>query len=192
MTPQNQAVVAAGPKYLIRQVEPGDYEALRAIYASPLAMAGTLQLPLPNAELWRKNLADQPPSTRAFLLVAGTEPVGHLGLWPLQRARRAHAASLGMAVRDDWHNRGVGTALLQEAVSQSDNWLHIIRLELTVYTDNAAAIHLYQKFGFIIEGTHRAYALRDGVYVDAYAMARLHPRPPNPWLNRDMQQARSV
>ena len=28
------------------------------------------------------------------------------------------------------------------------------------------------------EGTHRGYALRDGVYVDAHAMARLHPDAP--------------
>ena len=32
---------------------------------------------------------------------------------------------------------------------------------------------LYRKFGFEIEGTHKAYALRDGRYVDTYAMARL-------------------
>ena len=34
------------------------------------------------------------------------------------------------------------------------------------------------KFGFEIEGTHRAYALRDGQYADVHAMARLHPHPP--------------
>jgi putative acetyltransferase len=49
---------------------------------------------------------------------------------------------------------------------------------LTVYTDNAGAIALYRKFGFVDEGVHRAFALRDGVYVDALAMARLHPNPP--------------
>ena len=54
----------------------------------------------------------------------------------------------------------------------------LLRLELTVYTDNAAALRLYRKFGFDIEGTHRGFALRDGVFVDAYAMARLHPAPP--------------
>ena len=39
------------------------------------------------------------------------------------------------------------------------------------------AIALYRKFGFEIEGTHKAYALRDGRYVDAYAMARIRAKP---------------
>jgi L-phenylalanine/L-methionine N-acetyltransferase len=42
-----------------------------------------------------------------------------------------------------------------------------------VYTDNGPAVHLYQKFGFLIEGTARQYALRNGMYVDAHYMARL-------------------
>jgi putative acetyltransferase len=57
-------------------------------------------------------------------------------------------------------------------------WIGILRLELTVYTDNAAALALYRRFGFAIEGRHRGYALRDGVLADVYAMARIHPSPP--------------
>jgi putative acetyltransferase len=53
----------------------------------------------------------------------------------------------------------------------------LLCIELHVYTDNAAAIALYRKFGFEHEGTHRAYALRDGRCRHA-AMARLHPDPP--------------
>lgn len=60
----------------------------------------------------------------------------------------------------------------------SDHWAQLLRLELTVFADNPAAIVLYGKFGFEIEGTHRAYALRDGRYVDVNTMARLHPNPP--------------
>ena len=59
-------------------------------------------------------------------------------------------------------------------VDVADNWLNLRRLELTVYVDNEPAIRLYKKFGFEIEGTRRADAFRDGVYVDSYAMARLH------------------
>jgi len=57
----------------------------------------------------------------------------------------------------------------------ADRWLNLQRLELSVYTDNLAAMALYRKFGFAIEGTCRAYAFRDGQYVDAYLMARLRP-----------------
>ena len=58
---------------------------------------------------------------------------------------------------------------------QADRWLGLRRIELTVWTDNAAAIALYERFGFEREGLHRAFALRDGEYVDALAMARLRP-----------------
>lgn len=49
-----------------------------------------------------------------------------------------------------------------------------------MFTDNERAIRLYRSLGFEHEGTHRAYALRDGVYADAHFMARLHPSPPGP------------
>jgi putative acetyltransferase len=78
-----------------------------------------------------------------------------------------------MAVRDDWQGKGVGTALIEAALDLADNWLNLTRIELGVYTDNAAAFALYKKFGFEIEGTHRRFAFRGGRYVDAYSMARL-------------------
>ena len=74
--------------------------------------------------------------------------------------------------------RGVGSALMAAMCDYADRWAGALRLELTVFVDNEPAIALYRKFGFEIEGTHRAYAMRDGRYVDAYAMARLHPSPP--------------
>ncbi|MCW5559795.1 MAG: GNAT family N-acetyltransferase, partial [Verrucomicrobiae bacterium] len=93
------------------------------------------------------------------------------------RPRRAHAAELGMTVRDDWQRRGVGHALLAAALDMADRWLPLRRVQLTVFVDNAAAIHLYRKHGFETEGTLREFALRDGQYVDALLMARLRPKP---------------
>lgn len=54
----------------------------------------------------------------------------------------------------------------------------LLRIELGVFTDNAPAIALYQRFGFRHEGAHRGYALRHGLYADVHSMARLHPNPP--------------
>jgi putative acetyltransferase len=67
---------------------------------------------------------------------------------------------------------------MQAMCDYADRWMGILRIELTVYADNVPAIALYRKFGFEIEGRHRGYAMRDGRYVDAFAMARIHPDPP--------------
>ncbi|HQR11067.1 MAG TPA: GNAT family N-acetyltransferase [Casimicrobiaceae bacterium] len=159
---------------VIRRALVSDAEAIQATFGSPGAMAGTLQLPYPTADQWRKRLADFPPDDHLLVAEVAGEVVGNLGLHLASKSpRRRHAGALGMSVRDDWHRRGVGTALLAAAVDLADNWLNYTRLELTVYTDNAAALALYRKFGFEIEGTHKSYAFRHGQFVDAYAMARL-------------------
>jgi putative acetyltransferase len=72
----------------------------------------------------------------------------------------------------------VGSALMAAMCDYADNWAGVLRLELNVYVDNEPAIALYRKFGFEIEGTNRAFAMRDGCYVDSLVMARLHPNPP--------------
>jgi putative acetyltransferase len=78
-----------------------------------------------------------------------------------------------MAVHDAYAGRGAGTALMAAIVDLADNWLQLRRLELNVYADNARAVALYERFGFEREGLMRAYAWRNGEYVDSVAMARL-------------------
>lgn len=159
---------------IVRHAEPEDYKALHRIFGGPKAVAGTLQLPLPSAEAWRKRLAEPPEGLFSLVACAEGEVVGNLGLETFPtRWRMRHVGSIGMAVRDDWQGRGVGTALMRAALDLADNWLNLTRIELRVYVDNAAAVALYKKFGFEIEGTHRRLAFRDGEYVDAYSMARL-------------------
>ena len=158
----------------IRHAEPDDYKAIHRILSSPRATAGTLQLPLQSLEGVRKRFFSE-TLEGLYQLVAcvDEEVVGHLGLETFTRPRRRHVGEIGMAVCDDWQGKGIGSALMEAALDLADNWLNLIRLELTVYTDNAAGIALYEKFGFVIEGTHRLFAFRNGEYVDAYSMARI-------------------
>jgi putative acetyltransferase len=158
----------------VRHAEPEDYEALHRISGGPKAVAGTLQLPFPSAEAWRKRLAEPPEGLYSLVACVEGEVVGSIGLETSPaRPRMRHVGSIGMAVRDDWQGKGVGTALMGAALDLADNWLNLKRIELRVYVDNAAGIALYEKFGFEIEGTHRRLAFRNGEYVDAYSMARL-------------------
>jgi putative acetyltransferase len=167
-------------RIVVRRAEARDADAIAATFSAPLAMAGTLQMPFPSAATYAKWIEDMPAGD--YMLVAEAEGVvvGNLGLHAVSKSpRRRHVGGIGMAVRDDWHRRGVGSALLRAAIDLADNWIGYARLELTVYTDNAAALALYRKFGFEVEGTAKRYALRDGELVDAYLMARLAAAPRN-------------
>jgi L-phenylalanine/L-methionine N-acetyltransferase len=158
----------------IRAAEPADYEAVRQTMSQPNVIRGTMQLPFPAAEMWKKRFAEHAENTHVLVAEVDGKVVGNLGLHPAgNAARRRHAASLGMSVHDAYHGKGVGTALMAAALNLADNWLQYSRVELTVFSDNEAAIALYKKFGFEIEGTFKQYAFRDGVLADAYTMARL-------------------
>jgi len=164
-------------KVVVRRAEPDDFEAFWRTFKGESVYSGTLQEPLPSREAWRKRLAE--PVEGDYLLVAciNGEVVGNAGLHQSsKRPRRAHAMWVGMTVREDLQGKGVGTALMQALVDLADGWLNVFRLELTVFVDNKRAIALYRKFGFEIEGTHKAYALRAGEYVDAHFMARIRPK----------------
>ncbi len=131
----------------IRRTEPSDYEAVQRILASPKVVWGTLQLLFPSIEQWRKRLAEPPEGL--FSLVACVENNEVVGLLALQtfpnRPRRRHVGQIGMAVRDDWQGKRVGTALMQAAIDLADNWLNLTRLELEVFVENTPAIRLYEK-----------------------------------------------
>jgi len=160
--------------FIIRRAEPDDYKSIYQVWAGPKAVWGTLQLPFPSTELWRKRLAEPPEGAFNLLACVENEIVGQLGMHTFpNHPRRRHAGQIGMAVRDDWHGKGAGTALMRAAIDLADKWLNLTRLELDVYTDNEPAIRLYKKFGFVIEGTLVNYAYRDGQFVDTYTMARL-------------------
>ena len=160
--------------YTVRQAEPNDYEALQRIFTGSKVVWGTLQLPYPSLEMWRKRMAEPQEGSFTLLACVENEVVGQLGLYTFpNRPRRRHVGQIGMSVRDDWQGKGAGSALMQAAIDLSDKWLNLSRLELEVYTDNEPAIHLYKKFGFVIEGTLTRHSYRDGQYVDTYAMARL-------------------
>lgn len=157
----------------VRALEPGDAEAVAEVMGCPGVIAGTLQMPLRSVEERRARFAQSSPDRHGLVAELDGRVVGTLGLHAESRPRRRHCGDIGMMVHDDFQGRGVGTALLTAAIDLADNWLGLRRLELTVYTDNARAIRLYEKFGFVIEGTHRSYALRNGAYVDAHAMGRV-------------------
>lgn len=158
---------------LIRALEPEDVSDLHEAFNQPLAIRGTLGMPFVSLDTRRKRLEATPPGHTRLVAVIDGKAIGSAGLHPADQPRRSHVASIGMAVHDAYAGRGAGSALMAALVDHADRWLNYRRLELTVYVDNARAIALYERFGFQREGIMRAYAWRDGDYVDALAMGRL-------------------
>jgi putative acetyltransferase len=159
---------------IIRQAELTDATALWHCYTAPNVVRNTLQLPYRSLESVREQLQKKPKDGHYHLVAEGDgQVVGALGLHVNRRPRLSHVAGLGMMVLDDWQGQDIRSALVQAALDLADRWLNLLRLELTVYTDNTAAITLYKKFGFEIEGTNRKAAFRDGLFVDTLMMARV-------------------
>ena len=83
-------------------------------------------------------------------------------------------ADLGLMVAVAYRRRGIGRALLEQAVT----WARaagVHKLELHVFPWNEPAIALYESCGFVREGLRFAHYLRDGSEVDAILMAYLIP-----------------
>lgn len=161
----------------IRHSNAGDIEQIRQIFCEPSTYAGTLQLPFPSRELWEKRLGPLPEGSYSLVACRDGKVLGQLGLDLRKNPRRRHAATLGLVVSESARRQGVGSALMTGALDLAERWLAVRRIELEVYTDNAAAIGLYRRFGFEIEGTMRQYAFRDGEWADVHVMSRIATDP---------------
>lgn len=157
----------------IRPPHPDDLEDFYTLMRHPDVARTTMQMPSQAIWLTRQRILEPPKGLHRFVGVDGERVVGSISLWPNPRARQAHSASLGMGVHPDYWGRGVGSALMAAAVNLADNWLNLQRIELEVNTDNPAGIRLYEKFGFVAEGTYRFHAYGGGRWADSYFMARL-------------------
>ena len=168
----------------IRRATPADAAGYARVMSDPAVYPGLMQLPFNNEHHWRERLTESTAAGKVDLILVAERDgaiVGNSGLHPMvlpQQVRRRHVAMLGLSVAPEAQGQGVGTALMQAMCDYADRWLGLLRLELTVYVDNARAIALYRRFDFEIEGRFRGYAMRDGQLVDALSMARIHPAPP--------------
>ena len=161
------------PEINVRAMNSDDWRALYEIWTDPRVCRGMLMVPYQSEDEVREKVENPPQRMVRMVAELDGRVVGSSTLRMARSPRMQHVANCGLSVHADYWNQGVGSALLSAILDLADNWLNLKRLELEVYVDNEAAIHLYEKFGFEIEGTMRKSAFRDGEFVDAHAMARV-------------------
>jgi RimJ/RimL family protein N-acetyltransferase len=172
--PRTPAAVPAGggpaaAEVTIRRAREEDLDALVELFAAVAAEGRWIATEAPvDRERRRGRFAEdlQRDDVGMFVADAGGELVGQLGLV----LARYGVADLGMLVAEGWRRRGVGSALLRAGV----DWARQAgahKISLQVWPHNRAAIALYERFGFQVEGRLlRHYRRRSGELWDAIVM----------------------
>src|SRR5215475_10377994 len=91
--------------------------------------------------------------------------VGGLAFSAGRRPRVRHSGELSMSVRKDYWGLGVGSSML-DALLDWARKNRILKINLRVRTDNHRAIRLYERKGFVHEGTIRREIFFAGNYFD--------------------------
>ncbi|NHT76462.1 GNAT family N-acetyltransferase [Rhizobiaceae bacterium CRRU44] len=157
----------------LRAAEQRDVAGITELSNLPLYRAGTQRLPFQSEDVTARWLGSGGEAASTVVVAELDGRIVGLGGLHRQTGRRQHVAILGLGVHDDFQRLGIGVALLDALLDAAFNWLQIRRVELTVFSDNAGAIALYERAGFRGEGLLRAYAFRNGAYADVIAMARM-------------------
>jgi RimJ/RimL family protein N-acetyltransferase len=107
-----------------------------------------------------------------LILVAeiGEEIVGNLDFRGGKYSRTAHAGEFGLSVLKDYWGLSIGKHLLRYLIDWAKKTGKVRKINLRVRVDNERAIRLYQRLGFVIEGTLKREFYVGGRFIDSYLM----------------------
>jgi len=174
---KNECILKDGQKLIVRTPEEGDAQGLinliqtvdsetKFLAREPGEFNFTLEQ---ETEFIRNNMNNE----NNLFLIAEIDGsiIGNCSVGIVMNNRRfLHRAALGIAVRRDYWNMGIGRNLMQECIKWCSE-KGVEQLELEVVTQNNRAVSMYQSFGFEIYGTKKhALKYADGSYSDEYFM----------------------
>jgi RimJ/RimL family protein N-acetyltransferase len=158
----------------VRVLTPADAETYRsvrlcALHEQPPAFGSLPEVePTLSETIARLSESDDRCFFGAF---QGEQLIGIIRLSRYSAPNEKHRAYLaGLYVLPPFRYHGCGRALVRQALSWAANAPGIRRVNLTVVTQQKAAIRLYQSFGFRIYGTEQETFSRDGQFYDEHLM----------------------
>jgi uncharacterized protein (DUF952 family)/RimJ/RimL family protein N-acetyltransferase len=165
---------------ILRPIQPGDADILfPMVYHSPVT--DTLLWDGPDSlDEYRQGMAKRAENSgredyHSFTIVAGDDivrdsavPVGSasIDLEPGQKLR----ADMGLWIGLPYHGKGYGTLTVRWMVDYGFTRLGLEKIEACIYTGNMASRLIFEKNGFILEGTIRKATLKRGQWQDDWRM----------------------
>ncbi len=105
-------------------------------------------------------------TNKTFIGIVDNKIVATSGINGSSRERVKHNVVLGMSILKEYWNLGIGFYIIQNIIAYCQMSKVIRNITLEVRADNAAAIHLYEKVGFIYVGKFKDKMCVNGKYFD--------------------------
>jgi len=86
--------------------------------------------------------------------------------------KNKHVGFLGILILKEFRRFGVGTVMMNYIMEWANKQRELKKISLTVFSTNKAAISLYRKFGFKIEGISRKQYKIEEKYIDEITMGK--------------------
>lgn len=164
----------------IRPAHPGDARSFFSLWEEVVAERRFVMSDRAHGSVrhYRRTFRRSWTADRAELVATdGRRVMGYLSISREEHPVTRHVASIGVFVGLAWRGRGIGAALLREAVRWARG-VGVEKLALTVYPDNEAAIALYRRFGFAEEGRLTGHSKKAIGYRDEIVMGVWLIQPP--------------
>lgn len=128
-------------------------------------------LTIPDEEKYLCRVAEDPHTASIFCFVDGVL-AGNCSISRRTKQKNKHRASIGIALKGEFWNLGIGTALFEEMIAIAEGW-GLLQLELEVFEGNDRAMALYRKMGFeVVSHVPNAIQTPDGTFVKEFLMIR--------------------
>ena len=114
------------------------------------------------------------PKALTLLATLGDRVIGLCRIAGESDPNFSHIGHLFIVIDKDYWGNGLAQTLLEMMEEWLTEMRPFARLSLEVQARHPAAIHIYEKFGFQIEGRHpRGMRTKEGEFLEIYSMGRL-------------------
>ena len=171
----HDVILKNGMKLLVTECQPSDAAALISYLNQVGGESGNLTfgesdfpLGLEEETAFIRSVIEKQKEVLLKGIIDG-EIVGTCTITRSTRVRIQHIGVLGLSVRKPYWGMGVGKALLRSSIDLAKT-RGCTKINLTVRDDNAHAINLYKKMGFVNEGVTSRSLWIDGKYYPSMLM----------------------